>query len=180
MSTLIEKAHALASTYPKISLEESDGIVTLALGKYAVLFVNDVIGTAFKLKEFSTLLPEEDRHMLKELEALSQEGNPMELLHNALALVSVEPALTLRALSNANSTSFVVITHKPTTGENAYYLSFQIASNDMHGYVVSKLDVPLLDLDRLARRGLEQLKNFERSWTQKWASQPLQSRVDNF
>lgn len=179
MSTLIEKAHALASTYPRISLEESDGIVTLALGKYAVLFVNDVIGTAFKLREFSALLPEEDRHMLKELEALSQEGNPMELLHNALALVSVEPALTLRALSNANSTSFVVITHKPTTGENAYYLSFQIAS-DMHGYVVSKLDVPLLDLDRLARRGLEQLKNFERSWTQKWTSQPLQSRIDNF
>jgi hypothetical protein len=179
LSTLIEKAHVLASTYPRIFLEESDGIVTLALGKYAVLFVNDVIGTAFKLKEFSALLPEEDRHILKELEAFSQEGNPMELLHNALALVSVEPALTLRALSNANSTSFVVITHKPTTSENAYYLSFQIAS-DLHGYVVSKLDVPLLGLDRLARRGLEQLKNFERSWTQKWASQPLQSRVDNF
>ncbi len=152
----------------------------LALEPYAVIFVNETIGTAFNLKEFSGVMSESDQRIIKDFDALSQEGNPMELLHNAIALVETEPTLTLKALSNANASSYVTISHKLSTGENYFYLSFLIDQDEkgnLHGRTISKLDVYEKNLDWLVRRGLTRLKDFRQSWTRRWTNQPVQPRL---
>lgn len=178
MLTLIEKARVVASD-PRICFDEIDGVLTLALEPYAIIFVNETLGTAFNLRNFSSSLPERVQRILKDFEALSQEGNPMELLHNAVALVETEPALTLKALSNANVSSYVTISHKLFTGDDYFYLSFLIDQDEegnLRGRVVSKLDVYEGALDWLVKRGLTKLKYFEQSWVRRWTNQPVQSR----
>ena len=175
MPELSRKARVLKETHPDLYFEEKEGIITLALEDLAVLWVHNTVGTAFKLKSFSAVLPESKRMILKDLAALAYEGCPLPIMPHAMALVEAEPSLNLQVLSNGTVSDYVEIYNRLSTGEHVFYLSFSVykLKGPLRGRVLSKLEVEDIILDAQGSKGLQTLKNFEQTWASRWIQDPF-------